>query len=384
MMIIKKHITKSVGLFILINLLINFQLYSQNGKNVDSIIKVSTKEMYINPDKAIFIGNTILNESGNNIDSKIKGYKLISDAYSSKRDYEKSLEYIMKANQLLNKTDNELLKINVINKIGIQYHQLKIYDKSIFYLDQSEQLIRNYPISDSIYTYLGSNYIVRGFIYKEKFNCEIAIDFFDKGIEVLLKSKSNRALSAISIAKYNKGNCYILMVNNAMAIDNFQQSFQFAKKINASSLQAFALKGLAQVFTLEGKFSEAIPILQNALTISSKVNDLILNQELYKGLSENYLALNEWDNFKKYHFLFLNTQKLIKERERKSVCESLDIKEKELSINIKNEKLNFNLLIITSIIIFIFFFIFCIMSFRNNGKIEKKLKEEINLLQSLK
>ena len=89
------------------------------------------------------------------------------------------------------------------------------------------------------------------------------------------------------------------MVNNAMAIDNFQQSFQFAKKINASSLQAFALKGLAQVFTLEGKFSEAIPILQNALTISSKVNDLILNQELYKGLSENYLALNEWDNFKK-------------------------------------------------------------------------------------
>jgi tetratricopeptide (TPR) repeat protein len=82
-----------------------------------------------------------------------------------------------------------------------------------------------------------------------------------------------------------------------LAIDNFKQSYQYAKKVNASSLEGFALKGLAQVYTLEGKFSEAIPILENALLISSKVNDLILNQELYKGLSENYLALNQWDNF---------------------------------------------------------------------------------------
>ena len=89
--------------------------------------------------------------------------------------------------------------------------------------------------------------------------------------------------------------------------------------------------------------------------ISSKVNDLILNQELYKGLSENYLALNEWDYFKKYHFLYLNTQKLIKERERKSVCESLNMKEIELSANINKEKFNFNLFVIASIIIFIFF-----------------------------
>jgi hypothetical protein len=149
-------------------------------------------------------------------------------------------------------------------------------------------------------------------------------------------------------------------------------------------LEAFALKGLAQVFTLEGKFSEAIPILQNALLISSKVNDLILNQELYKGMSENYLALNEWDNFKKYHILFLSTQKLIKERERKSVCESLDMKEKELAINIKKEKFNFNLLLIVSSIIFIFFSIFSFIYFRNKGKIVKILREQINSLQSLK
>jgi tetratricopeptide (TPR) repeat protein len=380
----KEPIIKSVSLFILINLLIIPSLYAQKGKNVDSIIRVSTKEMYINPDKAIGIGKAILNESGSNIDSKIKGYKLISDAYSSKRDYEKSIEYIMKANQLLNKTNNELLKIMIINKIGIQYHQLKIYDKSILYLDQAEQLIRKYPIPDSIYLYLGSNYIVRGFIYKEKFNSEIAIDFFDKGIEVLLKSKSNCALSPISIAKYNKGNCYLLLLNNALAIENFKESFECAKKVNALSLEAFALKGMAQVFTLEGKFSEAISILQNALLISAKVNDLILNQELYYGLSENYLALNEWDNFKKYHLLFLSTQKLIKERERKTVCESLNMKEKELSANIKKEKFNFNLLIIASIIFFIFFSFFSVLFFRNRGKIVINLKEQINSLQSLK
>jgi len=305
-------------------------LYAQNSKRLDSIIKASTSQMYTNPDKVIASGKMIVNEAGNDVDTKIRGYKLIADGYSSKRDYQKSVEYVIKANELLPQSKDELLKISIVSKAAIQYHQLKIYDKANQYLDQVERMCLDYPVRDSVRVILGKNFIVRGFIYKEKLNCDIAISFFDKGINEILKTK-NTTLNAnsISIAKYNKGNCYLLMSDNASAIRNFQESIAYAKLINANSLQAFAQKGLAQVYTLEGKYNEAIAILQEAHKISSDVNDLVLDQEIYKGLSENYLAINQWDNYKKYRLENLKAREKVKESERKSISASLKEIEKE-------------------------------------------------------
>ncbi|MES2862773.1 MAG: hypothetical protein V4666_01510 [Bacteroidota bacterium] len=359
-------------------------IVGQSKKNLDSIIKEGTALMYEDPDKAIAIGNKIIKESNDNVDTKIKAYKLISDAYSSKRDYEKSLEYVNKASQLLDSSKDRLLKIVIYNKIGIQYHQLKIYDKSIQYLDQSEQLILAYPSKDSVHYFLGVNYIVRGFIYKEKLNCDIAIDFFDKGVVSLLKSKAETKYSPISIAKYNKGNCYLMMADNEMAKQNFLESVMYAKKVNAKSLHAFALKGLAQVSTSEGNHSEAIKLLNEAKTISEPVNDLILNQQLYRGFSENYLALDQWEQYKKYHKLYLSTQNLIKESERNSISESLTEKKSELNLKFKDSLPIFYfayLAIFLAIILLIFAFLYLI-------KLKKKqilaLKDQINTLQNTK
>lgn len=372
----------TISLFLVIILLIiAIPSNAQNKKRLDSIVKFATNQMYNNPDNVIKSGSIVLKEAGKNIDYKIKGYKLISDGYSAKRDYEKSLEYVMKANQLLSSSNDQLLKIITLNKIGIQYHQLKIYDKAIEYLDQSEHLMMEYPITDSIRTYLGRNYIVRGFIYKEKFNCEIALDFFDRGINELQKTRTKIENSAISIAKYNKGNCYILMLNNKLAKYNFEEANRYAKEINALSLQAFALKGLAQVYTLEGNYQLAIVTLNNAISLSSSVDDLILNQEIYKGLSENYLALNNWEDFKKYQNFFLRTQKLIKERERKSVSESLNFKDESLKNELKKEISKYYYKFVGILFVIIFLVIAFVLFIKNKVKKIRQLRSEIQSLQ---
>lgn len=373
----------SIPFFIVIILLImTLPSYAQNKKRLDSIVKLASNQMYSNPDNVIKSGLILLKEAGKNNDYKILGYKLISDGYSAKRDYEKSLEYVMKANQLLSFSSDQLLKIITLNKIGIQYHQLKIYDKAIEYLDQSEHLMMEYPIPDSIRTYLGRNYIVRGFIYKEKFNCEIALDFFDRGIIELQKTRTKIVNSAISIAKYNKGNCYILMLNNKLAKQNFEEANQYAKDINALSLQAFALKGLAQVYTLEGNYQLAISTLNNAFLLSSSVDDLILNQEIYKGLSENYLALNYWEEFKKYQNKFISTQKLIKDRERKSVSESLNLKDESLKLELKNEISKYYYKFIAAAFVIIFLVIAFVLFIKNKVKKIRQLRSEIQSLQN--
>jgi tetratricopeptide (TPR) repeat protein len=338
--------------------------------------------MYANPDKVILEGKKIVARSSNNIDYKIKGYKLIADGYSSKRDYEKSLEYVIKANKLLNLTSNKLLKIIILNKLGIQYHQLKIYDKSIQYLDQAEQLIMEYPYPDSIHTDLGKNFIVRGFIYKDKFSCDIAIDFFNRGIAELLKAKNKSDNAIISIAKYNKGNCYIILSNNKLAKENFLQSIEAAKIINGKSLWAFGLKGLAEVYTIEGNYQEAISSLKQALLLSHDVNDLILNDELYFALSENYLAVNEWDEFKKYHEKELNIQKLLKTRERISVSESLGVKEVELKSKIALETSNFYFMILFLAFLFLLILLVFYFYFKRKTKEIVALKNKILFIQS--
>jgi len=356
----------------------------QTKKSLDSIIKEATALMYDNPDKAIAIGNKIIREENDNTDAKIKAYKLISDAYSSKRDYEKSLEYVNKAIQILDLSKDKLLKIIIYNKVGIQYEQLKIYDKSLQFLDQSEQLIQEYSSKDSIHYYLGVNYVVRGFIYKEKLNCDIAIDFFDKGIASLLQSKTKSPSSPISIAKYNKGNCYIKMFDYPKAKENFLDALKFAKEVNAKSLQSFALKGLAEVSALEGKHAETIRLLNEAKSISASVNDLVLNQQLYRGLSESYLALDQWDNYKKYHNLYLSTQKTIKENERSSISESLKEKKSELNLKFKDSLPTFYLAYV-AIFLIIIMLVFAFLYF---VKLKKRqilaLQDQINTLQNIK
>lgn len=106
--------------------------------------------MYENPEKVISTGLKIIQLSKNNIDLKIKAYKLVSDGYSSKREYQKSLKYLIKALELLPKSEDKLLKISIDTKAGIQYHQLNIYQSAITYLDRAEKMCLEYPVKDSV------------------------------------------------------------------------------------------------------------------------------------------------------------------------------------------------------------------------------------------
>ncbi|MES2411754.1 MAG: tetratricopeptide repeat protein [Bacteroidota bacterium] len=360
-------------------------LYAQNYKNLDSVITAAGNEIYENPDHAIKVGQSVVKQSENNIDYKIKGYKLISDAYSSKRDYEKSLEYLIKASALLDDSKDKLLKITIINKTGIQYHQLKVYDKAIQYLDQAEHLIGDYPNKDSIHTELGKNYIVRGFIYKEKLSCAVAIAFIDRGIAELRKSKDKSDSSTkISIAIYNKGNCYLLLHKPELALENFLEAAKIAHEVNAKSLEAFALKGSAKVYTLQGNNLEAISALNQALQLSAEVNDLILNQEIYKGLAENYLAINQWEQFKYNQGKYIDIKRLIKDRERISVGESLDSKEVELAVKRGELTNKFYYLLLTLFFLLTLIVLFFYIINKRKGKEIGAIKSQIYILQNKK
>lgn len=354
------------------------------AKQIDSLLNDSKNRVYEKPDESIELGLSIFEDKNNSLTARTRALMLVSLGYTSKRDYQKALDYIIRANELSSEINDAKLELEILFMIGINYQQLKIYDKSIEYMEKVEREALLYPVYDSVGKYLANSYIVKGFIYKDNLNCDIALEFFKKGIREYEKLKYQNSNANTSIAYYNKGNCYILLSDYENAKNSFYESIKFAELENANSLISFAQKGLAEVYTLEGEYEKSISLLNLAYEKSKNVGDLVLNQAIFKGLFENYLALNEWDDYQKYYDLYSKTQLDIKKSERSSVSNSID-KVLESQITDLNEfekrfkgRLKWIYLLVFLLLVATFFIE------RKNIKTIKTLHKEVEKLQKSK
>lgn len=279
-------------------------------KQIDSLLKVVNYDLYKNPDKVIAKAEKIIQYDNITIDNKIQFYILISTAYSSKRNYTKSLYYATQALRLLPKVKDDFFKVRIYNRLGLQYQQLKLYDKALVYLDKGLQIATKSKQKKSFDKLLGFNYASRAFIYREQMSCDIANDYFNKALYYYKQSLDDPLINAnLSVICSNKANCF----TNSNEIDSaktcYTQAINYGRIIDAKTLVAYAYKGLAEVNTLEGNYDSSIDQLTEALKISTNSNDLFLNEGIYQGLCNNYLAQN---NSEKHHFYTAKYQETIK------------------------------------------------------------------------
>jgi len=269
--------------------------------DIKSLLKKGNQILYENPDKAIEIGNKILSTADVSVENKIDALLLITTSYSSKRNYVKSMSYAVQAAQLLPKINNDEFKIIIYSRLGVQYQQLKIYDKAHSYLDKAIQIANSSNQKINRDKLLGFNYGIRGLVYKEQMSCELAQNYFNKSLLHYQKSLKEPIMNAnISVITYNKGNCFIAMNQLDSAKICFENAYLSAEKIKANSLKAFANKGLAEVNTIEGHYGNAISLLLEAQEMSKGVGDMILNQSIYKGLADNYFITKNFESNRFY------------------------------------------------------------------------------------
>jgi len=286
----------------------------------DSLLKKANFELYENPASAILIGERVLNDKKADQRDRIEALLLISTGYSSERNYAKSLEYAVQAAQLIPKIDNDAFKIIIYSRLGVQYQQLKIYDKAHSYLDKAIQVANNSKQKFKVHKLLGFNYAIRGMVYKEQMSCDIAQNYFNKSLYHYSKcAQESINYANISVIVYNKGNCFLSLNQVDSARICFTDSYRYANNIKANSLKAFANKGLAEVNTLEGKYDTAIQLLLDASKMSEDVGDLVLNQGIYKGLADNYFVTNAIAQHEIYQRKYNETTQLIKKNDTKTI-----------------------------------------------------------------
>lgn len=303
--------------------LIQTSIWSQS--EADSILTVATRQIYENPDNAIEIAKKLTEQSNVSVPIKVRAFLTISTAYSSKRDYEKSMEYALSAMDFLPELKDTNLKISLLNRIGGLYQELQINEKAIVYLDKALESIKELPEGESKSRNLGINNLIRGFVYREQMSCEIALNYFEKGIEDYKKFPNSVGGNAnISISYYNRGECLLNLGRINEAENSFLESIEFAKKADATSAIAFAQKGLAKVYTFQKQYTKAIELLSIALQNSEKVGDKVLNRALYNALSINYLATEDLKNYFLYKNMNIAVHKEVTKAERKTVDDSIN------------------------------------------------------------
>ncbi len=351
---------------LLLLLFLSFQ-NSFSGQKIsdDSLMKKAQLEIYDNPEKAINIGKSLLKKE-KDVKKTITIYLLLATANIAKRDFDTSLKYILKAKELAQKTNDPKTQTTVLVSVAIQYQQMELFSKSLETLDEADQYLSKLP-DDTREKHFEAARInaIRGMIYKSQSNSEIALKKFLKSIEHFEKISQKKSTYAnMSVVYYNIGYCYLNLNQNNKAEQAFLQSINYAQKNQAKSLEAFALKGMSELYKQKREHQIALNLLIKAENLCKNTGDLILNEGIYKEMADNYLAMGNQNLYQVYNKKYFEMQFKRTQNELNSINQSIDNHNKETFLKSEELKsrhyylialvIGFGTLIIAILLIFIF------------------------------
>jgi len=358
-----------------------FPVFGQKVSN-DTLMKEANREVYNNPDKAIEIGKKLL-QTEKDADKTIRIYLMMSTAGIAKRNFDESLSYILKARELGKKTNDQKLQITVLISIALQFQQMELLSKSLETLDEADEHLEKLPEGLSFkYFETARSYGLRGMIYKSQSNPEIALQEFLIAIKNFEKVKEKKqTYYNQSIIYYNIGYCYLAINKLNYAEPAFSKSMEFAGSIKAKSLEAFALKGLAEMNKQKHQNQKALELLTKAENLSKDVGDLTLNEGIYKEMADNYLAMGNQNLYQVYNKKYFETRLKREQSELSSVDRAIDIHNTEAKKKSKEMIAQYNYYIgaavISGLIVFGLFFWRMLKIKKRNKTYQKEIQKLI-------
>lgn len=347
----------------------------------DSLMKIANHEIYNNPDRAIHIGEKLLQKE-KDLHKSVKIYLILSTAEIAKRNFDESLQYILKARELVQKTNDPKIQTSFLIAAAVQYQQMELYSKSLETLDEADEYLVKLP-EDSYLRHFETarSFGLRGMIYKSQSNPEIALQEFLIAIRNFEKiQEKEKTYFNQSIIYYNIGQCYLNLNQPDNAGVAFEKSVDLAGVIKAKSLEAFALKGLAEMNKQKHQNQKALELLVKAEQLGREAGDLTLNEGIYKEMADNYLAMGNPNLYQVYSKKYFETKFKREQSELSSINHAVDVHNVETQK--KSERINTRYNYIIAGMILVGFLILCVVSYFviKIRKQNKKYRNEIKKL----
>ncbi len=386
-----------------------------NYKNQDSVIDVV---------KVYHINN---NSSFTDTDSAYM-FKSLGMAHMYKRDYKRSLNYLLRADSLFTKTDSYKDLADIKPKIVIDYARLAQLDKALDVAQKAEiitkehapeKLAELYGEFARVYFYLergsskavrylkkASDYAIRysdtslyanmsfriATIYTQKRMIDSSLYYLDNAIDIL-EEGSNAAL--LSYAYTEKGNCYGSVGFKNRSLNYYKKSISLCKKVNLPITTN--LYNCGSIYLNRGKTDSALYYYKQVLKstrnikIDKKTKGLLEYSfkyiaDIYISKNKPYKALQAYKDYIRYREEVYNDNMHSKlaELETKYQTEikqaKIDKLEREMDYR-KQVQVN-NAIIIVALILIIAFVVFGFIYY-SKARTAKRDQEQFMLEQRL-
>ncbi len=315
-----------------------------------------------------------------------KIYNDLGSIYTDKGDYNSAAHWLMKSIKLHDQLNNPLMLSKSLLNLGLIFYYQKNYDLALRYYQDALKIRENLKDSTGIAFILNN----MGIVYYLKQNTAQAIKYFTKALEI---HKKKNSLRHMSLPLFNIGEIYFEQAKYDPALHYYQQSYRIDTLLHDEASEIKSLLKIAQTYAMLQQYERAMKLSQRALDMAIKIDSKEDIKDAYLTLSELYRDKN---NYKKaFEYLELSGKikdtlynislvEKVAELQLKYESEKKDLKLQQQHATIQHQK-TINRILFISITAIIIFLVFGIIEYVQKRKAFKILAiQKKNITDSIR
>jgi putative nucleotidyltransferase with HDIG domain len=221
-------------------------------------------------------------------------YKIQGISYSYRGEYDKALDYTLKALAIYEDTNDKIELSITLNAIGNIYGKSKDQDNALKYY------LRSLALSEKVGDIKGiaktNNNL--GNIYQDQKNFEKALGFTERSLQSFTELGDDLGIATscnnIGIILENQGDL-------AAAKKQFKKAYEIFNQIEYKSGLAASCNNLGELLTIQGKFKQAKRYLDQALKAAKEVDAKYREICAYENLSNLYKEMGDFSGALEYY-----------------------------------------------------------------------------------
>lgn len=229
------------------------------GQKKDIALKEARELIYTKPEKAIQKSEVILRETPDD-ETKIAALIVIINAEMFLERSRDVIDHCGQAIELAKKGKYTYQEITLLSMLGSHYQTMMMNENAKKYLDKAENMMDSIKMPDSLFYVKGNLYNVKGMVFRDELNCEFALKYFDKALDVYKRQNNNKfSVTNIALINIQKGSCLLSEGEQDKAKQCFRQVLD--SDFNLGFNRYYAEICLAEILLKEKNYKDASRLL---------------------------------------------------------------------------------------------------------------------------
>lgn len=278
-------------LYIRVALLLLTISFLSKGQDVaafeNTFNRISAETAQKNLDTALASADSLYNTSDKPL-FRIRSLILIARLYQQKEDLEKSIDYVLKAEQLAKETDDYTWQAKANSYLAGLYRMIELYEKSKSYSEKALKIIPQIKDSEQANSTRGLMLQELAFANKDQGNYKQAIRYLKEAAESINKLKNSREFNLLNNERL-LGDNYRLLTSYDSALVHYRKAITLSSGIPVGYVICLVYKGIAETLLEKGDLKEVKAYLDKAEKIADESQYLQIQEAVY-DLSKRYYA----------------------------------------------------------------------------------------------